>query len=68
MTGPMEFAPAHRRPTYVALAGAGYGLVAAAAPLLGGQVIAQLGYEWLFAGSAAVSLAGALVLTGRRRR
>ncbi len=61
-TGPMDFAPADRRPTYVALAGAGFGLVASVAPLVGGQIIAQVGYEWLFAASAALALAGTLVL------
>lgn len=61
-TGSMEFAPADRRPTYVALAGAGWGLAASIAPLVGGWLIAQIGYEWLFAGSAAIALAGTLVL------
>ena len=67
LTGPMEFAPPDRRPTYVALSSALVSLVAAAAPLIGGQIIVQLGYGWLFVASAGFSLAGAIVLRPHAR-
>jgi len=69
-SGPMEHAPADRRPTYVALAGALVGLSAAIAPLISGQAIASLGYTWMFVASAAVSLAalGMLGPASRPRR
>jgi MFS family permease len=56
MTGATEYGPPQRRPSYVALA---YGIVgpcAALAPLLGGQIVAILGYSWLFGISAAIAL------------
>ncbi|HYU19943.1 MAG TPA: MFS transporter [Chloroflexota bacterium] len=62
ITGPIEFAPPDRRPSYVALGMGLLGLVAAIAPLIGGQVVAALGYQWLFYSSLAFSLASALVL------
>jgi MFS family permease len=62
LAGPLDFAPTSRRPTYVALTSALVSVVAAAAPLLGSQLVATLGYEWLFVASAAFSLAGAVVL------
>ena len=64
MTGPVEYAPRERRPTYVALSGALVSCCTAVAPLVGGQVVAGLGYGWLFGLSAAVSLAALPVLLG----
>jgi hypothetical protein len=55
LTGPMEYAPAERRPSYIALAFGIVGPCAALAPLLGGQIVAALGYVWLFGISAAVA-------------
>ncbi len=57
LSGPIEHAPPERRPTYVALSSALVGLAAAIAPLIGGQVVATLGYTSLFALSAVLSLA-----------
>ena len=65
MTGPVEYAPRERRPTYVALSGALVSCCTAAAPLMGGQVVALLGYGWLFGLSAVASLAALPVLLGR---
>jgi MFS family permease len=62
LTGPMDFAPAERRPTYLALTGALLGLVAAIGPLLAGQLVDALGYEWLFGLCAIISLVGTLAL------
>jgi MFS family permease len=56
LAGPMEFAPSARRPTYIALATCLLGVVAAAAPLIGGQVVATLGYQSLFGVSIVFSL------------
>lgn len=56
MTGPVDYAPRDRRPTYVALSGALVSGCTAAAPLVGGQIVGTLGYGWLFALSAVVSL------------
>ena len=67
VAGPIEFAPPDRRPTYVALSSALVSAVAAAAPLIGGQIVAQLGYAWLFAASGAFSLAGAIALSSEKR-
>jgi hypothetical protein len=69
VTGPIEYAPVERRPSYVALAFGVVGPFAALAPLLGGQVVVLLGYGWLFGLSAAVALASVLVLgDGARTR
>jgi len=65
MTGPVEYAPRERLPTYVALSGALVSCCTAAAPLIGGQVVALLGYGWLFGLSAVASLAALPVLLGR---
>jgi MFS family permease len=65
MTGPVEYAPRERRPTYVALSGALVSGCTALAPLIGGQVVAILGYGWLFGLSALASLAALPVLLGR---
>jgi MFS family permease len=62
VTGPIEYAPVERRPSYVALAFGVVGPFAALAPLLGGQVVVMVGYGWLFGLSAAVALASVLVL------
>jgi MFS family permease len=56
MTGPIDYAPRERRPTYVALSGALVSCCTAAAPLIGGQIVGSLGYLWLFGLSAVVSL------------
>jgi MFS family permease len=63
MTGPVDYAPPDRRPTYVALSGALVSCCTAIAPLVGGPVVASLGYGWLFGLSAAASLV-ALPLLG----
>jgi MFS family permease len=65
MTGPVEYAPRDRRPTYVALSGALVSGCTALAPLVGGQVVESLGYGWLFGLSAVVSLLALPVLRHR---
>ena len=65
MTGPVEYAPRERRPTYVALSGALVSCCTAAAPLIGGQIVGSLGYGWLFGLSAVASLAALPVLLGK---
>ena len=56
MTGPIDYAPRERLPTYVALSGALVSCCTAAAPMLGGQIVAMLGYPWLFGLSALAAL------------
>jgi DHA2 family multidrug resistance protein-like MFS transporter len=56
MSGPIDYAPRERRPTYVGLSGALVSACTAIAPLIGGQIVASLGYGWLFGLSAAASL------------
>jgi MFS family permease len=56
LTGPMDYAPPERRPSYVALSAALVGPCGAVAPLLGGQIVDLLGYPWLFGLSALMSL------------
>ncbi len=56
LTGPMDYAPPERRPSYVALSAALVGPCAAVAPLLGGPIVDLLGYPWLFGVSAAMAL------------
>jgi len=56
----LELSVPERRPTYVGIANTGVGMAAVTGPLLA-TVMAGLGYAWLFATSAALSLA-ALVL------
>jgi MFS family permease len=61
-TGPMEFAPVDRRPSYVAVC---FGLVSlggAVAPLIGGLLVAQLGYGALFVAGAVCSAVAVIVL------
>ena len=65
MTGPVEYAPRERRPTYVALSGALVSCCTALAPLMGGQVVAWLGYGWLFGLSALASIMALPVLLGK---
>ena len=65
MTGPVDYAPRERRPTYIALSGALVSGCTALAPLAGGQVVELLGYGWLFGLSAAVSVVALPVLIGR---
>ena len=67
LAGPMELAPPARRPSYIALAGAVVGLASAAAPLVGGQIVATLGYEWMFGAGLVLSLAAVAIL-GRQPR
>ncbi len=62
LTGPMEYGPPERRPSYVALAFGVIGPCAAIAPLLGGQIVSWLGYPWLFGISAALALLAMPVL------
>ena len=52
----MEYCTPERRPTYVGVANTGVGAVGVVAPLLG-AALASLGYNWLFAVGAAISLA-----------
>jgi MFS family permease len=63
LTGPIDYAPLERRPTYIGLGTGLTGLVSAVAPLLGGQLIATLDYSWLLGASMLVSLAGAALLS-----
>jgi MFS family permease len=56
MTGPIDYAPREQLPTYVALSGALVSCCTAAAPLLGGQIVALFGYPWLFGLSAVAAL------------
>lgn len=65
MTGPIEFAPVDRRPTYVALSNGLVSLAAAVAPLIGSQILAWMGYEALFIVSAACSALAVWALRGR---
>lgn len=62
LTGPMDFAPPDRRPTYIALCGALVSLAAAVGPLIGGPIVAWAGYEALFGVGAACSLAAVFAL------
>ena len=62
MTGPIDYAPRERLPTYVALSGALVSCCTAAAPLIGGQVVAALGYPWLFGLSAVAALLAVPIL------
>jgi MFS family permease len=62
MTGPVDYAPRDRRPTYVGLSGALVSACTAAAPLIGGQIVGSLGYGWLFGLSALASVLALPVL------
>jgi MFS family permease len=74
LTGPIEYAPTDRRPSYVALAFGLVGPSAALAPLVGGQIVDWLGYQWLFGLSAAIAIVAVPFLgegaraSGRRPR
>jgi MFS family permease len=68
LTGPMDFAPPERRPTYVALSAALVGPCGAIAPLVGGQIVDLFGYPWLFGVSAALALLAVPLLGGGTRR
>lgn len=59
----MEFSEPERRPTYVGIANTGVGLVGAVAPLFG-AALAEAGFAWLFAASAAVYLITLALLHG----
>jgi MFS family permease len=65
-TGPMEFAPVDRRPSYVAVCFGLTSLASAIAPLIGSLLVAQLGYGALFGVGAACSIAAAIALRGVR--
>jgi len=65
-TGPMEFAPVDRRPSYVALCFGLVSLAGAVAPLVGGVLVSQLGYHALFAASALFSISGGVALHAHR--
>jgi MFS family permease len=62
---PMDFAPPDRRPTYMALMNATQGLAMAVGPLVAGQIVAGLGYQWLFGACVVVSILGALAMLPR---
>ena len=62
LTGPLEFAPGGRGPTYTALAMSLSSLVAASAPLIGSQIVALAGYHWLFGTALACGLLGSGLL------
>jgi MFS family permease len=57
----LEFSEPQRRPTYVGLANTVVGLVSLVAPLLAAG-LAEIGYAWVFACSAAVSLVAYIVM------
>jgi len=57
----LEFSEPQRRPTYVGLANTVVGLVSLGAPLLAAG-LAGIGYAWVFACSAAVSLAALVTM------
>ncbi|RME50727.1 MAG: MFS transporter [Caldilineae bacterium] len=52
---PLEFARPNHRPTYVGLSNTTMGVGSALAPLVGG-LLAEVGYNWLFAASALVGV------------
>lgn len=58
----VDFAPEAQRPTYVGLANLAAAPFAFAAPLLGGVLADRAGYPAVFALSAALDLAGLLVV------
>lgn len=58
----VDFAPEAQRPTYIGLANLAAAPFAFAAPLLGGVLADRAGYPAVFALSAALSLAGLLVV------
>jgi MFS family permease len=57
----LEFSEPQRRPTYVGLSNTVVGLVGVAAPLLG-TWLAGVGYDWLFAASASVSVVAGVAM------
>jgi MFS family permease len=57
----LEFCEPERRPTYAGLANTGTGIVGSIAPLIGSG-LAALGYSWLFACSAILSLSSIILL------
>lgn len=57
----MEFCGAERRPTYIGLANTATGLVAMCAPLAGAW-LANAGYGWLFALTAAINVAALVAM------
>jgi MFS family permease len=57
----LEFCEPQRRPTYIGLVGTAAGLFGGVAPLLG-VWLAGIGYDWLFAVSAAINLTALIAL------
>jgi len=57
----LEFCEPQRRPTYIGLVGTCVGLFGGMSPLLG-VGLANIGYGWLFAVSAAINLAALIAL------
>jgi MFS family permease len=57
----MEFSAPEKRPTYMGLTNSSVGVVSMVAPLLGAW-LALIGYNWLFAASAFVSLLALIAL------
>ena len=57
----LEFCEPRRRPTYIGLVGTGVGLFGGVSPLVG-VWLANIGYGWLFAVSAAINLAALIAL------
>ena len=57
----MEFCEPQRRPTYVGIGNTGVGLISMVGPLIGAG-LAELGYGWLFALTAAVNLAAVVAM------
>jgi MFS family permease len=65
LTGPIDFAPPERRPSYIALSAALVGPCGAVAPILGGQIVETLGYPALFGASAALAVLAVPLLGGK---
>ncbi len=60
----LEFSPAHLRPTYAGLVNTALGLAGIVSPLVGAW-LASMNYDWLFALSALLNLAGLVLLRWR---
>lgn len=59
---PLEFSAPQDRPTYIGLASTLPGIAGAVAPLLGGALAGWIGYELLFAVSAAITLIALILM------
>jgi MFS family permease len=62
----LEFSPTHMRPTYAGLTNTALGLAGIFSPLLGAW-LASMSYDWLFALSALLNMAGLVMLRWRVR-